>query len=319
MKKRKILLIAMFIIVSVFLTSCMKKEVKLLISEIDALGEISLASFEQITSLTQRYEALDEDDKASVENINILFAAQKEYAVLDLEKRMDESAATATDPVAVKMILDEYHALDLEQKDMFNDELEDAATKTYRVLDLSSQIEKCSKETDLEILESLDKEYKSLSAELKNRIPNYSKLQKTLTAARELHIENIVNEIYEKANGSTNEAWKIYKENYELFTDEQNLECLLRLARWTAFDKAEDKLINSMKNPGAYHRYKGTASKPEPVEGDEYTYTVTGSIDCSSTNSFGGTIRDTFTFIVKVHVFPALHKVTIYDTNIRIY
>ncbi len=160
-----------------------------------------------------------------------------------------------------------------------------------------------------EELQNVNSEYASLSDEDKSDVSNYSKLEKANNAyveAKKMNAPNVVREILDKANGETDDAKSLLKENADYMTNEQINQCLVEIGRWEFVKDAENELKQYLKNPYSFVKYSATCSVPELVELDGeksgvydddgsiisgiYEYKVT--FDYGATNSFGGMIRD---------------------------
>ena len=95
MKYTKVaILFCCIILVGSVLSGCVSQEAKEVINDIDALGEITLDSLQDLQAINEKYDALSEEDKASVSNVDLLEAANQRYNELkyaDLDSRIGEA------------------------------------------------------------------------------------------------------------------------------------------------------------------------------------------------------------------------------------
>ena len=71
------------------------------------------------------------------------------------------------------------------------------------------------------------------------------------------------------------------------------LDCLLEYGRWYCFSYTEQNIISRLKNPNSYSRLNGNTFL-FPMGENSLEYAVDITINYTATNSFGGTVRDTY-------------------------
>lgn len=102
-------------------TGCVSQEAQAVIDEIDALGAITLESHEKIQAIYAKYDALTDDDKADVKNLDVLETAKQKYTELycaDLDSRISEACNdTSSDNLPnLEALLEEYEQLEEEKQ-----------------------------------------------------------------------------------------------------------------------------------------------------------------------------------------------------------
>lgn len=114
-------LLCCIILLSFTLTGCVSQEAKEVIDGINALGEISLDSFQDLQALNVKYYALEEGEKAHISNIDVLEAANRKYNELkyaDLDSRIGAAcqSVTSSSLSVLEDLLSEYEELSEEGK-----------------------------------------------------------------------------------------------------------------------------------------------------------------------------------------------------------
>lgn len=110
---KKLAVIIMFILL---LTGCTSKEARQVVQQIDSIGEITLDSFNLLQSVSQAYNQLNDKDKSSVKNVDILNDSNKKYFEMyyaDLNNRIAFACESVTSDSLKELqdLLDEYSNL----------------------------------------------------------------------------------------------------------------------------------------------------------------------------------------------------------------
>lgn len=80
MKKESIIgLVVVLLILALLFTGCTSAEAQNVVDMIDGIGEVSVDSKQSIDEALEAYNSLDDKDKKSVKNIDVLYAAQESF------------------------------------------------------------------------------------------------------------------------------------------------------------------------------------------------------------------------------------------------
>lgn len=136
--RRNLLLAIAIVALSIVLSGCVSEEAKIVIQQIDSLGEITLASYDELQQANQSYSQLSEEDRRAVRNSDKLDTANKKYnelSYIDLNERilLACSNITVTSSDELVALLEEYKNLSDDGK---------AHITNYQML--SSGIDKCN-------------------------------------------------------------------------------------------------------------------------------------------------------------------------------
>lgn len=114
----KKLLSAILVLVMVLsLCACKSEEAKNAEELINAIGDVSLTSESAITAAENAYNALSEEDKASIENLDVLTAARNSYDVIYVSAQIDAIGEVTLDSeAAINTAEAAYSALSDENK-----------------------------------------------------------------------------------------------------------------------------------------------------------------------------------------------------------
>lgn len=114
MKRKIVSLLAVALTIS--LTGCVNKETRIVIDDINSIGEVTLDSGNQIKEINQEYDNLDDDEKADVNNYDGLKEATEKYNTLyaeDLDNRIKNACNLDNpDKDMINKIESEYNGLD---------------------------------------------------------------------------------------------------------------------------------------------------------------------------------------------------------------
>lgn len=124
-------------------------EAKDVINSIATLTDVSLDSSSELQSINKKYEQLSEEDKADIENYDMLLAANKQYRELvcaDLDRRMGEAClyVDSSSLPLLEALASEYTTLNDEEKEDISNfvKLEMAISESKKLLaeDVTEQI-----------------------------------------------------------------------------------------------------------------------------------------------------------------------------------
>lgn len=168
---------------------------------IDSIGEVSLkpACKEKIDEARAAYDALTDEQKASVTNYEVLETAEAEY-----ERLLEEGGQEAVDQAAAADAVEKINAIGTVEATAACKERIETARAAYEALTEAQKA--LVTEEQLQVLTDAEAEYEELAKDL---LPS-TELKEQLAAAIEAELaEALVEEAY------TEETWLIYKEALE--------------------------------------------------------------------------------------------------------
>ena len=189
-----------------------------------------------------------------------------------------------------------YNLLNEKEKSKVkNYHLLQASIKNYNKLkyeDLNKRIdEECSNVTSdsLGLLNDLKDEYDKLSPNGKKEIKNIDLLEQAIQKSKYLKGYELTTQIIETANGNTNTAKKILKQNLTILSKKQIESCLIEIGRWESVQQAETFFKDFLKKPNSYIRYSASCKSPNLIDNHYRTIVI---LDYGASNSFNAIIRD---------------------------